>query len=338
MSEARVLVLHMQSQTALIKKGCSDCPAELSEVYKGAENHHEFDSNSDVSCKLEVFEKKGGSPSKLWIRNDHHPQRCLARVGSRICWLDVWSKSQADAHWEVEFQNVEYQAEQKLGSGNRYRISNETKAIVVFKSPGKNQYLCVNNQGDLKMTNTFGPNCQWGLVPAKGAFTPGQAASIAIGGTVVAAGAITVTVLTCGAATAGAAATSAATAATTSAECTSAAVLVAGNLAAEASAAATAANAGCLGLVGGYATGAVGTAATATTAAATAAAEAAAAAAMTAQLGAAATTASVAAAAAAGTATVGAGGAFVAGIAGSAAIALPMIADAKNPALWTFKC
>lgn len=346
MGEARVLMVHLNTHRVLKKWGSGDCLAELSEqTYKGEPNHGHFSGDSNVAIKLEVFEKNSnGEVQGMWLRNDHHPQRSLAcsTDGNSIEWLEVWSKSRADVHWDIEFH--EY-LENTPAKGDK----STTKCVIAVKNRLNQKYLSANGK-KLDWSSAFNDHCLWGLVPVKGSLTPGQA-SAAIIGSAVAVAAVAVTggaLFGAGgaAATAGAAATEAgAAAAATGAAATSASAQVAltGAALADAGAAmATVAEAGAVASVfGGQATAAVGAASIATTQAAAAAG---AVGAVTAAAGGAATAAGTAAVAAGVAATsvgtfmtVGAVGMVV--FSGSMAAAiLPLVVDAKNSNLWVFKC
>jgi len=233
MPESRCGLYHVASGKLIAKYGWGDCTVGVSSEAFAPATRRSFD-NGDHANKLQ---RVGPGKQLIWIRNDHHPQRCLYENNGKISWTEVWSNSDERAQWVLDFKETpEVQVEGKKYTTVLFALSNR-KSGSFLACDGTS--MMMGKAPDL-----------WGWIPLSSAFTPGATAGFCVGIPFATAGLVTVTMATAGMATAGLAASAAAAEATATATtavqavCTGTSLLtIAGEVFAAATAMGTAASA-----------------------------------------------------------------------------------------------
>lgn len=319
-----MMLIHSASGQALCKDWTGDCPPNLVGPVTDdtADEMKDASHSRNYAWKLEVIKKdRVGKPSELYIRNDHHPQRCLKVCDGNLMLVDTWSSCD-ELVWLVEYHELKNDEGEMCGK------------LVSFKNKQNGQYLTVmKDQLDLGTLDT------WIMSPMSWtAWTPGGAAGVSLG----CAFAVAATAVTAGLAGSAIAAGSTASVAGAEAAAAGASVVTAVEAVGVASAPITIAAGGAAGSttwcgavlgMGQTAIAASGS----TGAVAGACGELATAVAAFAPLASAAATASAAAAhATVLCATVGAGSGIIAAV--SASLAVTVAIDSSDPSLYVMKC
>lgn len=199
MPEARCGLLHIPTRRMVAKEGHGDCPAQMSATEFDGHNRDAF-NHSNLCNKLQVVERDAsGTPSVIWIRNDHHPERCLWNKGGEIRWVDIWSSGYTESKWEVCLT----EATATTPDGNNLGLPR----LFSLKSMHDNLFLGTDGRS---LYTSREPEL-WGWVRAGDAWSPGNVAMLALGVPLAVAGTAVAPVSAVGAATAAAIAAAAAT-------------------------------------------------------------------------------------------------------------------------------